>query len=123
MWTKTTFFVIGIFIIVFAGYVGIHRLTFKMPTDPAAAADCGFTAEECGFTAGDFSGGQINYSVNEAWWLNFTRKQEYFSAFSIALSIAFAAFVGTKARQIGAATAAGSLTGGGLLVGIALSLS
>ena len=116
MWTKTTFFVMGIFILVFAGYVGIHRLTFKMPTDPAHS-------EECGFSTADFSSGQINYSVNEAWWISFTRKHDYFSAFSIALSIAFAAFVLLKARQIGVATAAGSLTGGGLLFGIALCLS
>jgi hypothetical protein len=122
MWTKTTTLILSVFLIVFVGYVGIHRLTFKMPTDTASAEAGGFVGEECGFTPADFSSGH-QMTVNEAWWISFTRKQDYYSAFSMALSLAFVTYVLSKARLIGVKTAAGSLGGGGLLAGTALCLS
>ena len=122
MWTKTTTIILSVFLIALVGYVGIHRLTFKMPTDTASADAAGFVGAECGFTPADFSSGH-QMTVNEAWWISFTRKQDYFSALTMALSIAFASYVLIKARLIGVKTAAGSLTGGGLLAGTALCLS
>lgn len=106
-----------LFIVAFAGYAAIDRLTFKMPQNVEAGAVCDFTQSD--FT----KAGHLKYSINEAWWTSFVRKQEYFSSFSAALAITFVGFALTKIRQIGAAAATGSVVGGGLLLGLTLAFS
>lgn len=117
MWSKTTFLLLGVFLVAFIGFTAIDRVTFRMPQSVSEGVSCDFTP-------GDFTTtGQLKYSVDEAWWTSFMRKQEYLSSFSVALAIAFAGFALTKIRQIGGTAATGGAVGGSLLVGLTLSFS
>ncbi|KMT22142.1 hypothetical protein [Clostridium cylindrosporum] len=114
---KANLFLVILFIMGFLGFVAMDRITFKVPENPTVGAVCEFTSN-------DFNeSGHLKYSVNEAWWTSFTRKQEYLSSFSFALAITFAGFALIKIRQIGAKAATGGVVGGGLLVGLTLSFS
>lgn len=114
---KTTIIMIVLFCVAFLGYTAIDRLTFKAPENPTVGASCDFTPSDFTQT------GQLKYSVNEAWWTSFTRKEEYLSSFSAALAITFAGYALAKIRQIGAKATTGSVVGGGLLVGLTLCFS
>lgn len=117
MWKKSTFVLLVLFFVVFVGYTVLDRMTFKMPQTISEG-------ESCDFVPSDFTeAGHLKYSVNEAWWTSFTRKQEYLSSFSVALAITFVVFALTKIRQIGVASAAGSVVGGSLIAGLTLSFS
>ncbi|MDT3702501.1 MAG: hypothetical protein ROZ36_05545 [Thermincola sp.] len=117
MKNKMIFFMIIIFLVVFTGYTALDRITFKMPQDVAAGAACEFTPS-------DFNeAGHLKYSVNEAWWTSFTRKQEYLSSFSAALALTFMGYALAKMRQIGAKATTGGVVGGSLLVGLTISFS
>jgi hypothetical protein len=99
------------------GYVAMSRLTFAAPTTYVENNDCGFNP-------GDFtSGGQLRLSPTQAWQASFWGQQEYFSALSIGLIIAFIGFAVGKVRQIGASALSGAVAGGGLLALLTLCLS
>lgn len=80
-------------------------------------------SNDCGFNPADFTAaGQLRFSAGQAWWIRFLRKQEYFSALSIGLVIAFVGFAVRKVRDIGAAATSGVVAGGGILAVFALCL-
>lgn len=117
MRSKTILFLVVLFLVAFGGYTALDRATFKMPQDVASGASCDFTP-------GDFTdSGHLKYSVNEAWWTSFTRKEEYLSSFSAALAITFVGYALSKIRQIGAKAATGGVVGGSLLVGLTICFS
>lgn len=100
-----------------AGYALASYLTFHVP---ATLAD----GEACGFVAGDFApNGTLAHAPLDAWWLSFTRQQEYFSALSVGLAIGFVVFALQLGRRAGAARVAGAAAGGGLLALSALCVS
>ncbi len=110
MHKKTTYFLIVLFLVAFLGYTAFDRMTFKVPQNPTEGASCDITP-------GDFTNtGQIKYSANETWWISFTRKEEYLSAFSAVLAITFMGYALTKLRQIGTAATTGGVVGGSILV-------
>jgi hypothetical protein len=75
------------------GYMAASRLTFAAPTTMAES-------NECGFNPADFTpAGQLRFSTGQAWWASFMRQQEYFSAFSLGLVVAFIGFAVGKGRQ------------------------
>lgn len=99
------------------GYVALSYLTFKVP---ATLAD----AELCGFVEQDFNAaGQMIYPPVSAWWVSFTRLQEYWTAISVGLSAAFIVFALTVGRRAGGGTATGAAFGGGVLAVSALCVS
>ncbi len=90
---------------------------FELPVDAAGG-------EACGFTPGDFTAqGQLAYPPFQAWWISFVRKQEYWSALSVGMAIAFVANALRNGRRTGGARAAGAAAGGGLLALSALCVS
>jgi hypothetical protein len=98
-------------------YVGVSRMVFELPVSLEAA-------EACGFTSADFTpAGDLQYPLTQAWWISFGHKQEYWSAVSIALAVAFMAFALASARRVGGAVASGAAMGGGLLAFGAVCLS
>ncbi len=97
-----------VFFVATLSYVGLGRAVFKIPTDPVAAAACGFTADDFG------SSGQIEYTPTQAWWMSFVREKEYLSAISFGVAIAFCAFAFSAARRVGRAVGSGAVVGGGL---------
>ncbi|WP_221931065.1 hypothetical protein [Telmatospirillum sp. J64-1] len=100
------------------GYVLISYLSFEMPKTLA-------DAEFCGFDIDDFdASGQLAYPPFDAWRISFLRLQEYWVALSVGMSaafMAFALFVGYRARQ--GALAAGAAAGGGILAFAVLCVS
>jgi hypothetical protein len=101
------------------GYVAASRLTFAAPTLVSQTTD----TNDCGFNPADFTAtGNLRFSEGQAWWVSFLRKQEYFSALSIGLLVAFVGFAVTKVRQIGTAAAAGAVAGSSILGVLALCL-
>lgn len=117
LWTKTTLRLLAVFLVTFVGYAGLTRMTFKVPQTVSEG-------EACSFTTADFTDtGNLRYSVDEAWWTSFVRKQEPLSGFSIGLAVALAYFALARMRQLGVTGASGSLAGGGLIVGLTLSFS
>lgn len=99
-----------VFFVASLSYVGLERAVFKMPTDPVAAAACGLT-----LAADDWSMGQPEYTPTQAWWISFMHGQEYLSAISFGLAIAFCAFAIFAARRVGGAIGSGAVVGGGLV--------
>jgi hypothetical protein len=98
-------------------YVALSYFSFKLP---ATLAD----AELCGFVAGDFNAeGQLTHAPMGAWWISFVRKQEYWTALSVGLAIAFVAHALHIGRRAGGARVAGAAAGGGLLALSALCVS
>lgn len=106
-----------IFLLVAAAYVGLSYMTFKVPVTLAEAADCGFLAED--FNAA----GQIDYPPVKAWWVSFTRQQEYFTAISIGAALTFVVYALFAAFRIGSGVAAGAAMGGSVLALSALCVS
>lgn len=106
-----------LFVIGALGYVVLGYLTFRMP---ATLAD----GELCGFIEQDFNAaGQFVHAPVSAWWISFTRLQEYWTAISVGLSVAFVGFALTVGRRAGGGTAAGAAMGGGVLALSALCVS
>lgn len=99
------------------GYVALSYLSFKVPATLADGELCGFLEEDFG------AGGQIVHAPVAAWWLSFTRLQEYWTAVSLGLSVAFAGFALTVGRRAGDSAAAGAAMGGGALALSALCVS
>jgi hypothetical protein len=99
------------------GYVALSYLTFKIPASPAEAELCGFVEQDFG------ASGQILYAPIDAWWISFTRLQEYWTAISVGLAIAFIIFALTVGRRTSGTTAAGAAVGGGALALSALCVS
>jgi hypothetical protein len=99
------------------GYVALSYLTFKLPTSAAEA-------ELCGFIEQDFNAsGQFLHAPLDAWWISFIRLQEYWTAISVGLAVAFIAFALTVGRRASGATAAGGAIGGSALALSALCVS
>lgn len=100
-----------------AGYAVVSYLTFRVP---ATLAD----GEACGFVVGDFAAdGTLAHAPLDAWWLSFTRQQEFFSALSVGLAIGFIVYALQVSRRVGSTRAAGAAAGGGLLALSALCVS
>ena len=98
-----------LFVIGALGYAALSYLTFKMP---ATLAD----GELCGFVEQDFNAaGQFVHAPVSAWWISFTRLQEFWTAVSVGLSVAFVGFALTVGRRAGGRPAAGAAMGGGVL--------
>ena len=96
------------------GYAALSYLTFKMPATLAEG-------ELCGFVEQDFNAaGRFVHAPVSAWWISFTRLQEYWTAISVGLSVAFVGFALMVGRRAGGRTAAGAAMGGGVLAGILL---
>lgn len=92
-------------------YIALSFALFEMPQTLQAAQDCGFLP-------GEFAGpGELSYARNHAFAVSFLRKQEYFTAITVGLAIAFAVFA-LRIRRGGAIAA-----GGGLLAVSALCVS
>ena len=105
-----------VFCLAVLGYVAVSYAAFQLPATPAAA-------EECGFLPSDFSStGTLAYERSQAWAISFMRKQEYFTAITVGLALAFMAFALTMGRRGGAASA-GVAAGSGALAVSALCIS
>lgn len=104
------------FLLAVLGYVGVSYLAFQMPTSAQAA-------EECGFLLDEFSGGGLSYSRPEAFAISFWRMQEYFTAATVGLGVAFAVFALQIGRRGQGAASAGLAAGGGLVAVSALCVS
>ena len=105
-----------VFIVAALGYAGLAFALFKMPETAQAAEECGFLAEEF------VSAGTLTYARSEAFLVSFVRKEEYFTAATLGLAAAFAAFALKVGRRAGGASA-GLAAGGGLLALSALCVS
>lgn len=106
-----------LFAVAALGYVVLSYLTFRMPETLEEA-------ELCGFLEGDFTAaGQLAYPPVEAWWISFTRMQEYWTTFSVGLAVAFVGFALIAGRRAGGGAAAGAAMGGGVLAISALCVS
>lgn len=104
------------FLVAALGYVGLSFALFRMPETAEAALECGFLPEE--FAAS----GALTLERTQAFMVSFRRKEEYFTAATIGLAAAFAAFAFRAGRRGGAASA-GLAAGGGLLAVSALCVS
>ena len=91
-------------------YCALSFALFQMPQTLEAAQDCGFLP-------GEFSGGGLTMERGQAFLTRFLRMQEYFTALTMGLTLAFVTFALHVRR--GGAIAAGS----GLLVVSALCVS
>jgi hypothetical protein len=106
-----------LFVIGALGYAALSYLTFKMPATLAEG-------ELCGFVGQDFNvAGQFVHAAVSAWWISFTRLQEYWTAISVGLSVAFVGFALTVGGRAGGRTAASAAMGGGVLALSALCVS
>ena len=101
-----------VFLVAMCAYVALSYAVFEPPVTLEEA-------EACGFTSADFTlAGQLSYPPVQAWWISFVRQAEYWSAFSIALAVAFAAFaLGTGRRMRGPASVGWVLGSGALAFG------
>ncbi|OYW18540.1 MAG: hypothetical protein B7Z52_04935 [Burkholderiales bacterium 12-64-5] len=106
---------LAVFLVAALGYVGVSFALFQMPASVQAAEECGFLPEEY------VSQGTLTYERSQAFLVSFQRKQEYFTAATIGLAAAFAAFALRVGRR-GGAGAAGLAAGGGLLAVSALCI-
>lgn len=122
-WLSLCVFVLGS-----AGYVAASRLTFTAPvaapvTLAAPTADGAVDSNDCGLSPADFTAtGELRVTPTQAWWTSFMRQQEYFSALSMGLVIAFMGFAVRTVRQSGAGLTSGLCAGGGLLALLTLCL-
>ena len=106
-----------LFVVGALGYVALSYVTFKMPETLS-------DAELCGFLEDDFNAaGKLAYPPVTAWWVSFVRLQEYFTAISVGLCIAFVDFALTAGRRAGAGVATGAAMGGSALAISALCVS
>lgn len=106
-----------LFIVAALGYVALSYLTFKVPESLEQA-------ELCGFIDSDFNAtGSIAYPPLEAWWISFTRLQEYWTAISIGLAVSFIGFALIAGRRAGGGAVAGAAMGGSILAVSALCVS
>lgn len=100
-----------------AAYMGISYLGFEVPATPA-------DGEACGFVASDFTAdGGFAHAPLAAWWISFLRLQEYWTALSVGLAVAFVIHALQVGRRAGAARSAGAAAGGGVLALSALCVS
>ena len=99
------------------GYVGLARATFVMPTSAADAEACGLTPEDLAAM------GEDDASPTRTWLVSFVRQQEYLTAISLGLAVAFAGFAISTGRRLGAGVASGAAMGSGVLVLGTLCLS
>ena len=100
------------------GYAAFSYAAFAPPVTVSEQEN-----NDCGFNPADFTAaGQLRFSQGEAWWVSFLRKQEYFSALSMGLIIAFLSFAIGRVRQIGLGAASGAVAGGGILAVLTLCL-
>lgn len=106
-----------LFAIAALGYVALSYVTFRVPETLEEAELCGFIGED--FTAA----GQLAYPPVEAWWISFTRMQEYWTTLSIGLAFAFLGFALIAGRRAGGGASAGAAMGGGVLAFSALCVS
>lgn len=104
------------FLLAAVAYAGLSFALFRMPDTAEAAIECGFLPEEF------VSHGTLTYARTEAFAVSFVRKEEYFTAATVGLAAAFAAFAFRVGRAGGAASA-GLAAGGGLLAVSALCIS
>lgn len=104
------------FIVAVLGYTGLSFAVFRMPQTEEAAIDCGFLPEEFAPAGG------LSFQRTEAFLVSFRRKEEYFTAATVGLAVAFAAFALRVGRRGGAASA-GLAAGGGVLAVSALCIS
>ncbi len=110
--TMATLFIIAAF-----GFVALSYVMFRVPETLEEA-------ELCGFIDGDFNAaGRLTYPPLEAWWISFTRLQEYWTAISVGLSFAFIGFALIAGRSAGGKTSAGAAMGGSVLAVSALCVS
>lgn len=107
---------LAVFLVAALGYAGLSFALFRMPATAQAAEECGFLPEEF------VSEGTLTYARSQAFAVSFMRKEEYFTAATIGLAAAFAAFSLRIGRRAGAASA-GLAAGGGLLALSALCVS
>jgi len=106
-----------LFLVAALGYVALSYLTFRVPETLEEA-------ELCGFIEGDFTAaGQLAYPPVEAWWVSFTRMQEYWTTVSVGLAVAFIGFALIAGRRAGGGAATGAAMGGGVLALSALCVS
>jgi len=106
-----------LFLVGALGYIALSYFAFKVPATLADGELCGFLEEDFG------AGGQIVHAPIAAWWLSFSRLQEYWTAISVGLSVAFVGFALTVRRRAGGGAAAGAAMGGGALALSALCVS
>lgn len=107
-----------LFVVALLGYVGLARATFEVPASAADAEACGLTPEDLAAMGGD-----SGPSLTRTWLTSFVRKQEYWSALSVGLAVAFGGFALLAGRQLGAGVASGAAAGSGALALGALCLS
>lgn len=107
---------LAVFLVAALAYVGLSFALFRMPETAEAAVECGFLPEEF------VSQGTLTYARSEAFLVSFVRKEEYFTAATVGLAAAFAAFALRIGRRGGAASA-GIAAGGGVLAVSALCIS
>lgn len=105
-----------VFVAATLGYVGLSFAVFRMPANAEAAIECGFLPEEF------VSEGELTYQRTQAFMVSFQRKEEYFTAATLGLAAAFAAFAFRVGRRGGVASA-GLAAGGGVLAVSALCIS
>jgi hypothetical protein len=106
----------SIFLVAVLGYIVVSFALFQMPTTPTAGEQCGFLPSEFSLT------GALAYERPEAWAISFARKQEYFTAITLGLALAFVAFALAIGRRGGAASA-GLVAGSSVLAASALCIS
>lgn len=105
-----------VFCLAVLGYLAVSYAVFQVPATPAAG-------QECGFLPSDFSStGTLAYERSQAWMISFMRKQEYFTALTVGMAMAFMAFALSIGRRGGAASA-GVAAGSGVLAVSALCIS
>ena len=110
-----------VFLLAALGYAAVSYAVFEVPATPAAA-------EACGFLPGEFAaGGTLAYERPQAWAISFVRKQEYFTAITVGLALAFMAFaLAVSVLCVSCLAPALSLVGlgiaGGLLADVPKSL-
>lgn len=107
---------VTVFLVAALGYAGLSFALFKMPQTAQAAEECGFLPDEF------VSEGTLTYARSQAFMVSFVRKEEYFTAATLGLAAAFAAFALRVGRRAGGASA-GLAAGGGLLALSALCVS
>lgn len=106
-----------VFLAGFLGYIALSFAVFQMPESVEAA-------EECGFLPGEFvAAGELTYARNQAFVVSFLRKQEYFTATTIGVTLTFLAFALTIGRRGSVGAAVGITAGSGVLAVSALCIS
>lgn len=109
------------FVLLLIGGIGYAAFSYAAFVPPNTVSE--HDNNDCGFNPGDFTAtGQLRFSKSQAWWISFLRQQEYVSALSMGLIMAFVGFAAGKVRQIGIAAVSGAVAGGGILAVFTLCL-